>query len=330
MVIVTFLGFFGLQCDTISPTMDVYARGYPPKKRRLPRIFFAILVIGVAVYGLSRSLRPQPVISPIPEEKSQSNSPIFFGKKKEPSALAEQIKKEIGDSWNNYSLYVKDYTSDFSVGVNEEVIYTAASVNKLPILAALYFLAEARDIDLDQSITLQAADIQDFGTGVIRYDAPGTTYSIKTLALLMIQKSDNTAAYILANHVIGITRLQELVTSWGLIQTDIENNKTSNKDIAILFEKIINNKVANIAYTEEMLSFLKKTDFEDRLPAGLPKGVTVYHKIGTEVRTIHDVGIVTDGKVRYYVGIFTTDVDSEEEAVKRIARISKIIYDFMR
>ena len=115
-----------------------------------------------------------------------------------------------------------------------------------------------------------------------------------------------------------------------MIQTDIENNKTSNKDVAILFEKIVTNKIANKAFTDEMLSFLKETDFEDRLPADLPKDVTVYHKIGTEVRTIHDVGIVTDGKLTYYVGIFTTDISDDGETATKIARISKIVYDFMR
>ncbi len=312
------------------PTMDVYARAYQPRKRRLPQLILALLVIG-ASFTFMTTLRSEPIISPIPEETHQKTSlPRFFAKKKTPSELGRLIEKEIAGTWKNYSIYVKDYNSDFELGINEAVIYTAASVNKMPILAALYYYAQKGEIDLDESITLQEADIQDYGTGILRYETPGSTYSVKTLALLMIQKSDNTSAYILANNIIGIERLQELVTSWGMGQTDIANNKTSNKDIGVLFEKMVTNKIANKAYTDEMLSFLKETDFEDRIPSQLPKDVTVYHKIGTEVRTIHDVGIVTNGKRTYYVGIFTTDVLDEGDTIKLIARISKIVYDVMR
>ena len=68
------------------------------------------------------------------------------------------------------------------MGINESVIFTAASVNKVPILAALYEEAQKGNVDFNRVITLQASDIQDYGTGSIRYDPPGTTYSVKTLA----------------------------------------------------------------------------------------------------------------------------------------------------
>jgi beta-lactamase class A len=214
--------------------------------------------------------------------------------------------------------------------INSSVIYTAASVNKVPILAALYYYVQKGDIDLDKDITVQKEDIQDFGTGSMRYDPEGSVYSIKTLASLMIQKSDNTAAYLLANQVLTVNKIQPLINSWGLTQTDIVNNKTSNKDMDLIFEKIYSGGVANQAYTQEMLSLLSDSDFEDRIPARLPKDVKVYHKIGTEVNTIHDVGIVEHGKTKYYIGIMTTDVASEDQAAKTLADISKKVYDYMK
>lgn len=312
--------------------MEYYARALPRRNfGRGVRFLFVVLILGFGSYALVKTFQPQPIISPIPDEKQPTRTfPQLFGRKKKPEDLGKRLTKEIDDTWKNYSLYIKDYNSDFALGINESVIYTAASVNKIPILAALYYFVQNGDIDLDKSVTLQAADIQDYGTGVLRYDAPGSVYTIKTLARLMMQKSDNTAAYILLNHVVGIERTQKLLVDWGLTQTDMGNNKTSNKDMGRLFEKIATGKVANRAYTDEMLSFLTDSDFEDRLPAMLPKGVTVYHKIGTEVRIIHDVGIVTDGKLNYYVGIFTSDVPNQDETVSLMAKLSKIIYDFMR
>ena len=274
--------------------------------------------------------KPQPIISPIPEQTEQSKPLIaLFTKKKSPQDLLEKIDNVVGDTIKNYSVLVDDLTKPFRAGIGENEIYVAASINKIPILAALYYYAEKGDIDLDEVITLQTADIQDYGTGSLRYERPGATYSIKTLAKLMIKQSDNTAAYILANHIMGYDKLQAIVNQWGLTQTDMTVNKTSNKDMATLFRKIYENKITNKANTDEMLSFFKDTDFETRLPALLPKGVTVYHKIGSEVRNVHDVGIVTFGKVAYYIGVFTNEVTDEPEAEKIIANISKLVYEYM-
>lgn len=309
---------------------DHYQRA--PKRRTWPFILFAAFLLGVTLFSLRILVfRQSTIISPISEEGVPQKSILsIFTKKKSSKELKKAIETEVGNDWKNYSILIKDYKSDFILGINDAVIYTAASVNKIPILAALYYFAQTGEVNLDQEITLQAADIQEYGTGVIQNDPPGTVYSVKTLARLMIQKSDNTAAYILGNYVVGLDKVQTLMSNWGLTQTDMINNKTSNKDMAILFEKVVSGKVANKALTDEMLSFLKDSDFEDRIPGELPKDVNVYHKTGTEVRTIHDVGIVTDGTLSYYVGIFTTDVPDEEEAGKKIARISKIIFDFMR
>jgi len=155
-------------------------------------------------------------------------------------------------------------------------------------------------------------------------------YSLKTLAKLAIEQSDNTAAYVLGNYTVGIDKTQSLVNAWGLTQTDIVNNKTSNLDIARLFEKIYNGDLTSPSSTKELLAYFKDTDFEDRLPALLPKTVSVYHKIGNEIAVLHDAGIVTDSKTTYYIGVFTNDITDEKETEKIIAEISKLTYDYLK
>lgn len=241
----------------------------------------------------------------------------------------QRITKTIDGAWNDYSIMIEDYTSDFAVRTSEGELFVAASVNKVPILAALYYYADKGDIDLDRTITLQPSDIQDYGTGSIRYNSPGSIYSIKTLAKLMIKQSDNTAAYILANHIIGFPRLQETVASWGMTQTDMVANKTSNQDIAKLFRMIYEGAIARPALTQEMLSFLKDTDFETRLPSTLPDSAVAYHKIGTEVGFVHDAGIITDGKHAYYLGIFTNGTTEGQEIDTLFGKISKVVHDYM-
>ncbi len=255
----------------------------------------------------------------------------IFSVRKDPEVLKKQIQSAIGDTFKNYSVYIVDFHSNFSMGINESEQFTAASVNKIPILATLYDQAQNGKVNFDQIITLQPDDIQDYGTGSIRYDPPGTTYTVKTLARLMMQKSDNTAAFLLGNYVVGLPTVQSIINSWGLTQTDMANNQTSNKDMELLMHKMYSNNVTNPAATTEMLGFMRDSDFEDRIPGDLPHDVTVYHKIGNgDNGEIHDVGIVVHGNTVYYIGILTTDAGDEDTADKLEAKISKIVYDFMK
>ena len=304
------------------------------KTSGIKKLIWLIVLLGIMILiiRIVGSRRGGSIVSPIPDEAKETTSILtsWFAKKKSPDDLRKKIQERVNNRWKNYSVYIKDFTSDFTMGINETVIFTAASVNKVPIVAALYYYAGKGEIDLDERVTVQAADIQDFGTGSIRYDPPGSVYSLKTLAKLAIEQSDNTAGYVLGNYTVGLDRVQALMTQWGLTQTDMVNNKTSNRDMAILFEKIYKGEVINAASTQEMLAFFKDTDFEDRLPALLPKTAMVYHKIGNEIAVMHDVGIVTDGKTTYYIGVLGSDITDEEEAKKIIAEISKLVYEYLK
>jgi len=290
------------------------------------------LFIGVIGAGyLMRSLNQNnEVISPLAETSEAKSIFNFINPKKDTDELRGRIKNQIGSVWNNYSVYVSDFNSAFTMGINESTIFTAASVNKVPILAALYDEAQKGKVNFDQIITLREDDIQDYGTGSIRYDPPGTTYSVKTLVRLAAQKSDNTAAHLLANYVIGLGVVQTYVNSWRMIQTDMAGNKTSNKDMEILFRNILNGRVVNTALTAELLGFLKDSDFEDRIPGLLPKDTTVYHKIGTGPGEIHDVGVVVSGKTKYYIGILTEGVSDADAAATLSAQLSKTVFDYMK
>lgn len=235
----------------------------------------------------------------------------------------EIISKQKG----NYSIYYYNFSDDSFFGINEKEVQEAASVNKVPIVAVLYYLSKQNEISLDEQITVQEDDIQDYGTGVIRYDGAGQTYTLKSLAKLALKNSDNTAAYIIAGR-IGREKVQSVINSWGLKQTDIENNKTSAFDMHILFKKIYKGEITSPQYKDELLGFMKDTDIEDRLPYLLPEGAVSYHKTGDGVGVINDVGIITyDGKA-YFLGILASDIgQNEKEAKGAIAKISKEIFD---
>src|SRR3990167_3562334 len=99
------------------------------------------VTLGVTVFFLFKSAIRQEgaVISPIPDDYTPPPPVVrLFLREKNPDQLRKLIKDKIGASWNNYSIYVVDLNSKFVMGMNEASIYSAASVNKIPILAALY------------------------------------------------------------------------------------------------------------------------------------------------------------------------------------------------
>lgn len=281
------------------------------------------IIISILVYSVVIK-RPSPKItSPL---TTQLSVPKIYSTKNLLDSLAVDIQKNSG----TFSLYIYDLKENKGYGINENMVITAASVNKIPILATLYKMAGEDKIDLEKIIIPQPSDIQHYGTGSIRYNPTGTPYSLKTLARLMMEKSDNTAAYLFSQIIIKPSNIQKQVNDWGLTQTDISDNKTSVFDMNILLQKIYRGEITTPSLTKEMLDFMDVSDFDDRIPKGVDEGVKVYHKTGDEVRKIHDVGIVDLPKRPYFIGVMTTDATSEEETKNTIAKISRKVFDFMK
>ncbi len=249
-----------------------------------------------------------------------------------PKTYATDLKKEtanlIQNKKGNYGIYFANLTTGDTFGISEKELFTGASVQKVPIITTLYYLENRGKVNLDEQITLQKEDIQDYGTGTLRYQKPGSTYSLKTLAKLALKQSDNTAAHIIANK-IGADVVQKTIEQFGLTQTNMEQNKTSPYDMYILFNKIYNNQITTLAKAKELLSFMQDTDIEDRLPALLPQGSIVYHKTGDTVGNLHDVGIIQSNGNIFFLAVLTSDIgNNEEEARQNIAKIAKSIIDF--
>jgi beta-lactamase class A len=173
---------------------------------------------------------------------------------------------------------------------------------------------------------LQEDDIQDYGTGSLRYEEPGGVYSLKALTKLALEQSDNTAAYILGNK-LGRDNIQQYAKSLGLVATNMDGNRTSARDMGLLLEHIWTGKVTNTALKLELLDFMKDTDFEDRLARDIPKNVAIHHKAADGTGFVHDVGIINDGKRPFVLAVMISDTKNEEEAKKTIGKIAAFLLD---
>ncbi|MDO8461154.1 MAG: serine hydrolase [bacterium] len=279
------------------------------------RKFIFIIIYTIVLLLVGRSLIFLPKIG------------FITSPQKETEAVKKDIKKVTDAAPGSYGIYYASLVDDNSFGINEKQVFTGGSVNKIPIIAVLYHLADKNKINLDEVITLKKEDIQDYGTGSLRYQKPGATYSFKTLTKLSLQQSDNTAAHIISTK-IGTDVVQKTINDWGLSQTDMINNKTSPYDMYLLFTKIYKGEVTNEALTKELLGFLTDSDFEDRIPINLPKDVKVYHKTGDTLGGVHDLGIIENKGKAFYLGVMTTDIGNNENETKQyIGVIAKKIFN---
>lgn len=325
-----------------QPYDDIFRSRQTRRRGLLTRPFLALVLliftfIFVGIYRTSKinssdtpQLTTSKFIQPTPTQR-----PILKIRRsiadqtRAKTELIEKIRKILDKTVGTYSVYIYDLDTDEGFGINEFTVFDAASITKLVILTSLYSLSEENKVDLNANITIQETDIQDYGSGQLRYDGAGKTYSIKSLARLMMEKSDNTAAYILGTQTVGQKRLVNYVKEWGLEQTNIPKNLSSSYDMSILLRKVYRGNIVSQASIKEMLGFMQQTDSEDRLPAKLPPGTTIYHKAGDQVSVSHDVGIIVAPVATYYIGVMTSNMLVAEPAVKAsIAEVSKLVYEF--
>jgi len=239
--------------------------------------------------------------------------------------LRDSIKTLTSGFEGEYSVYYQDLKTGEAFGLNHNSIMTAASLNKVPVIFYLYSLASKREINLEEKITLLEGDIQDYGTGKLRYEEPGGVYTLKRLAELAFKHSDNTAIHLLTIR-LGEDKVQDFVDSLGLTATNIAFNETSPKDFGTIMSKFYNNELMSEAYKNELMDYMSDTEFEDRIPRNL-SNLKVYHKIGDADNMVHDGGIVDDGKNPFILVVMTQGIVDENKAHENIGTVAKTIFD---
>lgn len=225
-----------------------------------------------------------------------------------------------------FNVCYEDLVTNETFGIHPDTVLTGASLNKLPIVAYLYHLADKKEIDLQETIVIQKADIQDYGTGVLRYEQPGSAYTLQYLGQLALQKSDNTAAHVLDVR-LGEGNIQAYAYQLGMGSTSMADNEISCRDVLTFFKMLYANKITSPSLTNEMMGYLENTDFEDRLPSLLPKALHVYHKTGDGVNFIHDGGIISNGKTPFILVVTSSNLTDENKAKDMIGQIAKTVYE---
>jgi beta-lactamase class A len=212
----------------------------------------------------------------------------------------------------NYGVAVFDPSTGESVVMGADQRFLAASLGKLPVLMALYKAAANGEVNLDDEISMQASDVQAYGTGVLYTYPIGYTMTLRECANFLIKKSDNTAWKMLDRY-LGRDYIRAELYNAGARSTEywLPNNTTPN-DVLLMLEKISDPSYTTPELSAEMLDLMANTDFEDRLPQLLPEGTRVSHKIGYYGSTFADAGVVfpegsRDAKDAYFIVVMARE-----------------------
>jgi beta-lactamase class A len=231
----------------------------------------------------------------------------------------------LGSLGGRYGVAVIDQDGGALFGTHADELFTAASVIKVPIALFAYHEVEGGRLKLDDQWEMLPEDVSD-GTGVLQSEAPGTKFTVARLLDVLIRQSDNTAATMF-RRVLTIEKIDAYMADLGAPNSR-QIAVTTPRETASLFYQLWRGNVLTPAHRDELLGLLQTTAFNDRIPAGVPSGVPVAHKIGMYGSALNDAGIIFAGRP-YILAVFTdtADWDAAAEATRVI---SAALYEFER
>jgi beta-lactamase class A len=106
-------------------------------------------------------------------------------------------------------------------------------------------------------------------------------------------------------------------------------NITTADDMAEVLRRLYQHRFVDASYSKLGLEWLMAQHLNDRIPAKLPKTVTVAHKTGLERSVCHDVGIVYTRKGDLLVCVLTKHKGVSAPAKRFIATLSRHAYDYL-
>jgi beta-lactamase class A len=267
--------------------------------------------------------------------------------------LKNQINSKLAEQPGNFAVAFKDLSTGDSLLINEQEFFHAASTMKTPVMIEVYKQAAAGRFSLNDSVVLKNEfksivdsslfslnDKDDSDTSL--YQHLGEKISLYNLVYDMIIRSSNLATNMVIEMVnarnvtqtmrqLGANKIQILrgVEDSKAFDKGL-NNVTTAKDLMVIYEKMAKGEIVDSASSQAMIKILLNQEFNEIIPAHLPKDVKVAHKTGNITHVLHDSGIVflPNGK-KYVLVILSKNLQNEANAKKAMAEVSEMIYKYV-
>lgn len=244
--------------------------------------------------------------------------------------MTDIVKDRLKNSKGKIGFYYKNLVTKDEISFNENATFSAASVIKLPILAAVLSEVANGNVKLSDLITVKNNDKVP-SCGALYSFTNEPTVDIQTLCNLMITISDNTATNVLIKH-FSVEKLSEKFIEMGLKSTKLKRllfdreakqkgleNLFIPKEIGLLLEQIYNRTFVNEKVSEEIENILLQQQINHKIPSRL-LNLRIAHKTGEDDGITHDVGIVyADEPFVVCFASNDTDVHEFEKVIRDIS-----------
>lgn len=234
-------------------------------------------------------------------------------------------------------MVIKDLKTGERLAINDQEVFPAASLIKLAIIWDLFQKVEREQLKLDAEIVLEARE-KVGGCGILKELHAGLKVTLYDLAILMIVLSDNVATNILID-ILGIkdingslkalqlseTKLQRKMMDFKAAQIGLDNY-SSPREVAVILENFLISQRLSKSSGEQIVSILKRQQYNNKLPAKLPKEAVFAHKTGELPGIEHDAGIFFFGDRAVLLIVMIKDLIDNQDGIKLHIQIGESVY----
>ena len=249
-----------------------------------------------------------------------------------------------------------DFETGKEIYINADEAFHPASTYKVHVMMEVFHQAQEGFLSLSDPLPItnsftSIADGSKFSL-LETDDAEQTLYprigereTISELTRLMIVRSSNLATNILLEK-LGTISVNDFIRALEIegvtVRRGVEdnaayrlgmNNSATARGLTQTMILIAQGKVVSKEASEKMIEIMLGQEFNESIPALLPKPVKVAHKTGWTGDVYHDTGIVfPDGRKPYAISIMTRGFaeEKQDEAHDTMANVSKMLYDQIR
>lgn len=253
--------------------------------------------------------------------KSENNENYYLNK------LVKSINNHVENFMGVAGVSIKDLTTGWYYGINDELIFPTASSIKIPILLKLLELSHASKLDLLKSIEI-TEEMKSRGSGVI-HKMNGTIHlTIENLAILMINLSDNTATNLcidiagqdevnkmLEDYEFKSMRLSRKMQDYIAIKEGKEN-LSSVKEMNLILEMLDSARAIKPEVAKKVLNILS-INKATPISQPLPEHIVVAGKTGGMPGVRCETAIIYLANRKYILTVMTSHAGSGSSSSKQ-------------
>jgi beta-lactamase class A len=235
-------------------------------------------------------------------------------------SLQQQLAARVAAFRGKVGVYVRHLATGTEAAIAADDVAPAASMIKLPILAALLARVDRGELDYHTTLTYTRDRLYP-GEDLLGAFADGSTVALAKVAMLMVTTSDNTAALWCQELAGGGAAINDWLAAAGCVHTRV-NSRTPGRDAAQkafgwgqttpremceLLARIHDGTLVGPAASEELQRCLARSYWDAEALSAIPPSVHTLSKQGAVARSRSEVVLVHAPHGAYVFCVITQD-----------------------